>query len=267
MEAGHVWTAELIDLAATASTTSTVPTNSASAGEGLTCIDGKDDKKYYTAANGGKYVVECGIDYLGADLSAIDAPTFAACMDACDGTDGCVDVSYVWGRCYMKSSATSSSSAGHVWTGRRTSTGPSDSEILTSLQQDGGSFCTSYIGYKAPVTTEVTTTTPDASTVLSVETQRSTSTKLITSYVTGTAIQTLSWLEPRQIVPTPSVVSELPASRISSICSLVATGTSTTVSTATASVAPTTLVSTFTSVVPVTRVAAVTTFITTSTRL
>ncbi|KAF3039679.1 hypothetical protein E8E11_007422, partial [Didymella keratinophila] len=66
---------------------------------------------------------------------------------------------------------------------------------------------------------------------------------------------------------TPSIVAQLPASRVSSICSLVVTGTSTTVSTITASVPPTTLVSTFTTVVPVTSVTAGTSFLTRTTRL
>ncbi|KAF9698053.1 hypothetical protein EKO04_004265 [Ascochyta lentis] len=271
MEAGHVWTAELIDLASTASAASTTPsmtptTSAAAEKKELTCIDNKDNKQSYTATNGGTYVVECGVDYYGNDLPAVDSVSFAACMDTCDSTDGCVDVSYVWGRCYLKSAVTSSSPAGHVWTGRKTSAGPSDSEALSALNQDGGSFCTSYIHYKAPVTRKVTTTTPGASTVLSIQTVRSTSTKLSTVYVTAVAVQTLPALQPRQAIPTPSIISGLPASRISSMCSLVATGTSTIVSTATATVPRTTLVSTFTSVIPVTQYTAVSTFVTTTTR-
>lgn len=264
MEAGHVWTAEMID--PTASTTPAIPTGSSVAEKELTCIDNKDDQQSYTATNGGTYIVECGVDYWGGDLQAVDSPTFAACMDACDSIDSCVDVSYVWGRCYLKSSATSSSPAGHVWTGRKTSAGPSDSEVLSVLNQDGGSFCTSYIRYEAPVTTTVTTATPAASTVLSIQTERSTSTKFSTAYVTLNAVQTLPALEPRQANPTPSIVSRMPPSRISSICSLVATGTSTVITTATATVAPVTLVSTFTTVTPVTRYTAVTTVITSTTR-
>lgn len=267
IEAGHVWTAELLETATTASTSSIVPTASAATVNELSCTDGKDNEKLYTAVNGGRYVVECGVDYMGNDLNAVDSATFNACIDACDNTEGCVDVSYVWGRCYMKNSAVSSSPAGHVWTGRRTSAPPSDSEIFSSLQQDSGSFCTSYISYKAPVATSLVTVTPTAATVLTVKTEVSTSTNLITSFATGTAVQTLPWLEPRQAMQTPSILSRLPASRISSICSLVATGTSTTASTITASVAPVTLVSTFTKVIPVTKVTATTSFITRSTRL
>lgn len=266
MDANHVWTAELVDLSATASAASTTPTASATAGARLTCLDGKDDKKPYTAVNGGKFIVECGIDYFGNDMSAVDSPNFAACMDACDGTDGCVDVSYVWGRCYMKGSVTSSSPAGHVWTGRRVSAS-SDSEILASLQEEGGSFCTAFIGYQAPRTTKVTTTTLEASTVLRTKTEISTSTKLITAYATATAIETLPWLEPRQAIPTPSIVKGVPASRISSICSQVATGTSTILSTTTVSVAQVTQISTVTNIIPVTRTTTTTTLVTSSTRL
>ncbi|KAF3042702.1 hypothetical protein E8E12_008323 [Didymella heteroderae] len=266
IEAGHVWTAEAIDLTSTASTSSSIPTSSPIAGMDLTCADGKDDKKTFTAANGGSFIVECGVDYGGNDLKAVDSTSFADCMNSCDSTDGCVDVSYVWGRCYMKNAATSSSQAGHVWTGRKTTAGPSDSELLSSLQQDGGSFCTAYIGYKAPVTTKITTTTPGASTVLSIQTERSTLTRLYTAYTTATAVQTLPMLQPRQAVATPSIVSQLPASRISSICSLVATGTSTVVSTATASVAPVTQVSIFTSVIPVTKTTVATAIVSSTTR-
>lgn len=266
IEAGHVWTAELIDLTASASTSSTIPTNSAAAGKDLTCTDGKDDKQSYVATNGGTFIVECGVDYGGNDLEAVDSTSFAASMDTCDDTEGCVDVSYVWGRCYMKSTATFSSAAGHVWTGRRTSAGPSDAEVLSALSKDGGSFCTSYIDYKAPVTTKITTTTLGASTVLSIQTEKVTTTKLNTAYATSIAVQTLPMLQPRQADPTPSILSRWPASHISSICSLVATGTSTTLSTATATVAPVAQISTFTTLIPVTKTTLVTTVISSTTR-
>jgi hypothetical protein len=257
----------MVEQSSSASTSSTLPTSSATAAKDLTCADGKDDKKSYTAANGGSFIIECGVDYGGNDLSAVDSASFTACMDTCDSTAGCVDVSYVWGRCYMKSAAETSSAAGYVWTGRRTTAGPSDSEIVSALSKDGGSFCTAFIDYEAPVATRTTTITPGASTYFSIRTETSTTIQLLTSYVTRSTVQTLPWLEPRQALATPSIVAQLPASRVSSICSLVATGTSTTVSTITASVAPTTLISTFTTVVPVTKVTAGTSFLTRTTRL
>lgn len=267
IEAGYVWTAEMIEQSSSASTTSMLPTSTTSAGTDLTCANAQDDKKSYVAAKGGSFIVECGVDYGGNDLDAVDSTSFTACMDTCDNTDGCVDVSYVWGRCYMKSSAETSVAAGHVWTGRRTKAGPSDAEVVSALNQAGGSFCTSYIDYKAPVVTKATTTTLDASTVLSVQTEKVTTTKFNTAFATSIAVQTLPMLQPRQAVSTPSIVSRWPASRISSVCSLVATGTSTTLSTATATAAPITRVSTFTTLIPVTKTTLVTTVISSSSRV
>lgn len=248
------------------STSSSIPSATAGSSEDLTCSDSKDDKKAYIAANGGSFIVECGVDYGGNDLKAVDSTSFTDCMDTCDSTDGCVDVSYVWGRCYMKSSAGTSSAAGHVWTGRRTKAGPSDAEVLSALDQIGGSFCTSYIDYKPPGVTKTTTTTLGTSTILSVQTEKVTITKFNTAYATSIAIQTLPMLQPRQAVSTPSIVLRWPASRISSVCSLVATGTSTTYSTATATAAPVTRVSTLTTLIPVTKTTLVTTVISSSTR-
>lgn len=258
IDAGHVWTAELSD--------SAKPVSTAPAISELSCLDSKDDKKSYTAANGGIYVIECGVDYVGNDLNAVDSSSFNACMDACDTTTGCVDVSYVWGRCYLKSTITSSSPVGHVWTGRRPSSAPTEAEALSALKADGGSFCKSYIGYVAPTVTTVTTQIPVASTVLSIKTEKSTAISYSTTYVTNQVVQTLSMLQPRQALPTPSAILQWPGSRVSSICSLVATGTSTKVSTTTASAARTTLVSTFTTVVSVTKPTTVVSVVTSTTR-
>jgi hypothetical protein len=60
--------------------------------ETLTCVDKKDDGKMYQASKG-KYKVVCGKEYAGGDLSSTSTASFEACIEACVGTDGCVDVS------------------------------------------------------------------------------------------------------------------------------------------------------------------------------
>jgi hypothetical protein len=60
--------------------------------ETLTCIDKKDDGKVYKASKG-QYKVTCGKEYAGGDLSSTSTASFEACIEACVGTDGCVDVS------------------------------------------------------------------------------------------------------------------------------------------------------------------------------
>jgi hypothetical protein len=98
---------------------------------GLTCDNNKDDKKTYNVKNGGSYTVECGVDYWGGDLSSAQTSTFEACMDTCDTTTGCLDVSYSSGTCYMKSVLNTASTASWVWTGRKVTEVPLD---LTNTQ-------------------------------------------------------------------------------------------------------------------------------------
>jgi hypothetical protein len=107
IEAGHVWTAELIRAESTPKV------------EEFSCIDGKDNGKIYNAPSGKRYTVECGIDHAGGDfLTVPHETTFQSCMDVCDGTPECVDVSWVWGTCYLKNTLTQGIELSHVWTGR-----------------------------------------------------------------------------------------------------------------------------------------------------
>lgn len=98
----------------------------------LSCLNNADDQKTYIAKSGGAYTIECGVDYAGGDLKSIDSTTFQSCMDTCDSTAGCIDVSWVWGKCYMKNAINSKVSLGCVWTGRRTSGPVSSSTTVTA---------------------------------------------------------------------------------------------------------------------------------------
>ncbi|KAJ8111750.1 hypothetical protein OPT61_g5729 [Boeremia exigua] len=117
MDAAQVWTATLL--------------NAQPYIPGLSCDNNKDDGKTYTGKNGGSYTIVCGTDYFGGDLSSLQTSTFEACMDACDSTKGCIDVSYTSGTCYMKNQLTTASTASWVWTGRLVTEQPLD---LTQTQ-------------------------------------------------------------------------------------------------------------------------------------
>ncbi|KAJ4380950.1 hypothetical protein N0V86_003297 [Didymella sp. IMI 355093] len=101
--------------------TTTVPNASVwaakkqNAKESLTCVEGKDNGKTYPASKG-QYNIICGKEYAGGDLVSTSTASFEACIEACVSTDGCIDVSYVNGACYMKNTKTSLIEAGHVWT-------------------------------------------------------------------------------------------------------------------------------------------------------
>ncbi|KAI7234963.1 hypothetical protein KC330_g4517 [Hortaea werneckii] len=62
----------------------------------------------FTDANNQTYIVECGTDHVGGDLTSVSSPSFGECFSFCDKTTGCVGFAYVGGNgagtCYLKSS-------------------------------------------------------------------------------------------------------------------------------------------------------------------
>ena len=104
--AGWVWTGKKV-----VKTTEPEPT-----GPELTCVDGVMDGKTFTASSGNQYSIICGREYPGGDLKGVEAATFADCVEACDTTPDCIDVSYVAPACYMKSSLTTLQDAAYVST-------------------------------------------------------------------------------------------------------------------------------------------------------
>lgn len=93
-------------------TNAVTPTNSP------TCDGGASDKTTFTSTGGKTFQILCGVDYGGGDMGATNTPTFAACINACSDAQGCVDVSYVNGACYMKNTLNTLNQAGHVWTAK-----------------------------------------------------------------------------------------------------------------------------------------------------
>ncbi len=104
--AGWVWTGKKV-----VATTDPEPT-----GPELTCVEGAMDGKTFTASSGNQYAIICGREYPGGDLKGVEAATFVDCVEACDTTPDCIDVSYVAPACYLKSSLTTLQDAGYVST-------------------------------------------------------------------------------------------------------------------------------------------------------
>ncbi|KAI7501394.1 hypothetical protein KC367_g2951 [Hortaea werneckii] len=61
------------------------------------------DNTLYIATSGRSYTVECNTDHQGGDLASVHADGLLACIESCDATEGCVDVSLSGSACYMKS--------------------------------------------------------------------------------------------------------------------------------------------------------------------
>lgn len=99
-------------------------------GAEVTCVDKAHDQATYTGPSGAVYQIECGIDYGGGDIAAAHSSTFSGCIDHCDATLGCIDVSYVGESCYLKNKLEAALERDWVWTAKQISlspsTGPSD---------------------------------------------------------------------------------------------------------------------------------------------
>ncbi|KAK4174304.1 hypothetical protein QBC36DRAFT_243675 [Triangularia setosa] len=98
---------------------SLAPSATAQAGADVSCHNNLSNGTIYKSATGVEFLVLCGVDYGGGDMSAAQTDTFAGCMNLCAETAGCVDVSYVGVSCYLKRALGPFNPAGHVWTGRR----------------------------------------------------------------------------------------------------------------------------------------------------
>lgn len=103
----------------------------------LSCTDGQGDKTNFTTPAGAVYEIICNQEYYGGDLSAVGAPTFEACIDECDFTLECVDVSWVGGMCYMKKEINALVIADGVSTARKL--GNATLEVKAPLTCEGGS--------------------------------------------------------------------------------------------------------------------------------
>lgn len=75
---------------------SAAPTASA-----LSC-PASNNQIYTYAATGAQFVIECGIDHSGGDMSSTSVKSFEGCIAACATATSCVDVSLSGSACYLK---------------------------------------------------------------------------------------------------------------------------------------------------------------------
>ncbi|KAI4747168.1 alpha/beta-hydrolase [Aureobasidium sp. EXF-12298] len=85
----------------TSSATSSVALSTAPATSALSC-PASNNQIYTYAANGAQFVIECGIDHSGGDMSSLSVKNLEGCIAACATTTGCVDVSLSGSACYLK---------------------------------------------------------------------------------------------------------------------------------------------------------------------
>ncbi|KAK4103933.1 hypothetical protein N658DRAFT_521765 [Parathielavia hyrcaniae] len=139
----------------TSTSSSAVPTSTVPS-----CVDLQSDNSTFTTNAGTVWKIRCGYEYYGGDLSLVGAPTFEDCIETCDWTAGCVDVSWVNGMCYMKQQlndlvvATGVSTAEKVveasWDVKPPLTCEEGAANGTTFKTDGGKFYEIFCGYDFP---------------------------------------------------------------------------------------------------------------------
>lgn len=79
-------------------------------------------------SNGLSFLIECGVDHSGGDLTSLSVSSFAACVDACAQNSQCVDVSLSGSACYLKSTLGAAVSNG-VWGAKLITTSSTTSTV------------------------------------------------------------------------------------------------------------------------------------------
>jgi hypothetical protein len=106
------------------------------------------DGTTYTLASGGSFLIECGIDHQGGDLTSTPVKSFAECIAACDTTANCVDVSLSGDMCYLKSSVGAAVKASYISGAKRfaASSSSSLSTVVSSTSSLSSSLSSSTSG-------------------------------------------------------------------------------------------------------------------------
>ena len=148
------------DSASSSETTSTTSSSAAPSPTGLSCVNGQSDKTNFTTSAGTVYEIICDKEYYGGDLSLVGAPTLKACIETCDWTENCVDVSWVNGMCYMKQELNGLVVADGVATARKVIDPSQNAKAPltcengvsngTIFKTDQGKFYEIYCGYDFP---------------------------------------------------------------------------------------------------------------------
>ena len=78
--------------------------NTSSVTSNITCTNNASNGTIYQTSSGNTYQIFCSSDSYGGDISGVSTPSLAACINACESTSGCIDISYTGGTCWLKSS-------------------------------------------------------------------------------------------------------------------------------------------------------------------
>ncbi|KAK0662016.1 WSC domain-containing protein [Lasiodiplodia hormozganensis] len=111
--------------------------------------------------NRNNYLIECYTDHYAGDMLTTTASTLELCIEACDTNSGCVDVAWVYGSCYLKSSVGTAISNNAVLGAKLITTSSSSSSSSSSTTTTTAAAASS----TTTSSTSSTSATPSASTL------------------------------------------------------------------------------------------------------
>lgn len=121
-----VWGAIVVDNP-TPTSSIPVPTSTST----LTCEEWVSDNSFFVTAQNKQYEILCGVDYEAGDMSMATVMTFEGCLDICDSTEGCIDITFVGKSCYLKNKIVGKPvKRDYVWNARYL--GPGPTPVITS---------------------------------------------------------------------------------------------------------------------------------------
>jgi hypothetical protein len=140
---------------ATSTSSSSTPSSTAPS-----CVNDQSDNKNFTTSAGSTYEIHCSREHYGGDLFAVGAATFETCINTCDSTPECIDVSYVGNACYMKKTLNALVPMGGVWSATKVQNSTVQVKVPlscrdastngTTFKTDQGKFYKIYCGYDFP---------------------------------------------------------------------------------------------------------------------
>ncbi|KAF2492266.1 hypothetical protein BU16DRAFT_108581 [Lophium mytilinum] len=122
-----------------------------------------DDGTPYTAADGAIYTIECATDHYGGNLAMSYQDSLEKCIELCESSAGCVDVSFLPGNpsgpCYLKQSVGEKQTNSGVWGALKVS-GASATPSSSSLSSSSVSATSSPTGVSSACPNGVLSSAP-----------------------------------------------------------------------------------------------------------
>ncbi|KAH0354598.1 laccase precursor, partial [Aureobasidium melanogenum] len=163
----------------------------------------------FVADSGATFLIECFVDYAGGDLKSVNIASnrIADCVNACDATEGCIDISMSGTACYMKNKLVNRTTNKGIRGARKIKDAPKSSSS-SSVAPSTTSSSSSKIS--------LTTSTVSSTSSLKISSTSSTSSKIPTTNSTTSSTTVSSSVTLTSSISTSNTTAPIATERSSS---------------------------------------------------